>query len=311
MGDFNNIKTFDLVEATGSQISGFKALAVGLARTLRYPQVLAAMFAANLLVALVLAVLPGVALLGPARSLTMGEAAEGVPAWLVLETLMGATIDSQLDQTAPIEFSPAAQQAVLLALGGLLVLPLASWLPTAFLYGGVLKTYCNPPEPFNGRRFLAECWRWMGPFALLGAFQGLAFGVVLLPLVLTGVGIAVALGGLGALFVMLLVALLGLAWLAWMEFTRIFMVAGEQRNIFRGLGRGLVYVVTHPLQILPFYGVALLGLLGVHALFRFGLLPVVPLQVWLLVLVVQQVFVFLRLWARAVRLAGGAALVVQ
>jgi hypothetical protein len=59
------------------------------------------------------------------------------------------------------------------------------------------------------------------------------------------------------------------------------------------------------------YGLALLMLGLLHALFRWGLMANMPLDWWLLVLFVQQTFVLARLGARLVRLAGGVALVQQ
>ena len=45
-----------------------------------------------------------------------------------------------------------------------------------------------------------------------------------------------------------------------------------------------------------------------HALYRLGLMPLLPLEWWLLVLAVQQSFILLRLGSRLARLAGASAL---
>jgi hypothetical protein len=103
-------------------------------------------------------------------------------------------------------------------------------------------------------------------------------------------------------------ALLTLLGLALMEYTRILSVTDGTRNIFRALGRALRLVWRQPLAVLALYLLSLLLAALLHAVYRVGLMPYLPLDKWLLVLLVQQGFIAARLGARLARLAGGVTL---
>jgi hypothetical protein len=87
----------------------------------------------------------------------------------------------------------------------------------------------------------------------------------------------------------------------------VAVVEGTQ-NVFQAFAGALRFVFRHALPVAGLYGLALLLLGTLHVLFRQGLMPRLPLDWWLLVLLVQQLFILARLWARLVRLAGGVAL---
>ena len=100
-------------------------------------------------------------------------------------------------------------------------------------------------------------------------------------------------------------------WLALFELARAGAVVAGERHVGRALGGALRVLRRRPWPVMLFFGLAL-GVLGLsHALFRWGLTPVLPLDWWLLVLVVQQAFVVLRLALRLWRLGGEVALVGQ
>lgn len=130
---------------------------------------------------------------------------------------------------------------------------------------------------------------------------------------LTGalVGAVTAVGGWLAWILAPPLALLALLWLALVEFVRVAAVVGQTRNVFQALGGALRFVLSgfrNLVAVLGFYVLALLLLGLLHALYRWGLMARLPLEMWPLVLVVQQTFILARLWARLVRMAGGVAL---
>jgi len=291
-------------------VNGWDALRIGISRATRYRWVLLILFAVNLASALSLAVLPA---LGLAAELghrpAIHRAADGVDAWLVVETLM-----SPLSETALGEEATGPESLV--GLATVAALPLLAWLPAAFLSGGVLLTYAEAlpcsgesrTSPFHGRRFLWGCWHWFGAFLLLGAVQGVASILLFISAIGVAAGAVAAVGGWLTWIVAPLLMTVAALWLALFEYTRIVAVVGGTRNIARAFGRAVGFVFRHPLPVAGLYGLALLLLGLVHALYRWGLMPYLPLDWWPLVLVVQQAFVLARLWARLVRLAGGVAL---
>lgn len=312
-------------------MNGWQAFRIGLSRVLRCPQVLLILFAANLLSALVLAALPALDLATDfGHRPAIRQAADGIDAWLVVETLL-APLAAAHTGPAP---SGGPQPAALLGLATVALLPLLAWLPAAFLSGGVLVTYAGgqalspgeaglpatsspttspPAEPkpprFRWRRFLWGCWHWFGAFLLLGAAQGITSMVLFLPF---SVAVAAAVAAVGGWLAWVLVPLLVLAavlWLALMECTRIIAVVEHTRNVGRAFGRAVRLVFRRFPSVAGLYGLALLLLGLLHALYRWGLMPHLPLDWWPLVLIVQQAFVMARLGARLARLAGGIAIV--
>lgn len=291
-------------------MNGWHAFRTGLARALRPPWVLLVLFAANLASALLLAALPALGLtawLGHRPAIR--HAADGTDAWLVLEGLLASFANTALGQGADV--SEFAQKAIYVAwanLAALLLAPVAAWLPTAFLTGGVLLAYAEAPASVRLRRFLWGCWHWFGAFLLLGLVQGILFALVFTAVAIVAVLLISALGQWLAWVIIPLAVLFGVLWLALFEYTRVAAVAEGTRNIARAFGRAVRFCFRHPLAVGGLYGLALLTLGLAHALFRVGLFPRLPLTWWLLVLAVQQAFILVRLWARLVRLAGATAL---
>jgi hypothetical protein len=290
-------------------MNGWDAFRVGLTRALRYRGVLFLLLAVNLASALLLAALPALGLLGPAHRPVVREAADGVDAWLVLETLMAPVTGAFLGPGgSEPTLSPGMQQAVLAALVTAAATPLLAWLPAAFLSGGALLTYADAPQPLRWRRFLWGCWHWFGAFLLLGAVQAIVSVALFVPLVGVAIGAAAAVGGWLTWVVAPLLALAAALWLALTEYARIATVVGQTRNIARAFGGAVRFVFRNFPAVAGLYGLALVLLGLVHALYRWGLMPHLPLDWWPLVFIVQQSFILARLAARLVRLAGGAAL---
>lgn len=298
-------------------MNGLDAFRIGLSRLLRYRQVLLLLFGVNLLSALLLAVLPAAGLAAEfGHRPSMRQAADGVDAWLVIETLMAPLSSTVLEGEGWPELTRRLQQATLVGLATAVALPLLAWLSAAFLSGGVLLTYAEVPQPFDEfeaqpfrwRRFLWGCYHWFGAFLLLGAVQGVASVVLFVPLVGAAVGAVAAIGGWLTWVVVSLVALTALLWLTLTEWARIVAVVGQTRNIFRAFGRAVRFVFRNFPAVAGLYGLALAVLGSLHALYRWGLMAYLPLDWWPLVLIVQQAFILTRLGARLVRLAGGVAL---
>jgi len=317
-------------------MNGWSAFRVGLSRVLRYRQVLVILFAVNLFGALALAALPAWGLAaGLGCRPAIRQAADGVDAWLVIETLASWSTDGTLRQkTMSLGSVPAAGVALL------------AWLSGAFLNGGVLFTYAEdgrslsklgsspsdktspgpqaPPSVdapealssngpnarrFRWRRFLWGCWHWFGAFLLLGIAQAVASVVLFVLLVGGAIGAVAAVGGWLTWVVVPLLMLVAVLWLALTECTRIVAVIEGTRNVVRAFGGAIRFVLRHIPSVAGLYGPALLLLGLVHALYRWGLMPHLPLEWWALLLVVQQATIAVRLGARLVRLAGGVALV--
>jgi apolipoprotein N-acyltransferase len=211
-------------------------------------------------------------------------------------------------------------EAVLLGLLAGLALPVLAWVPASFLSGGLLLTYVEAlrpgmhnqqPRPFHWRRFAWGCWHWWGTFLLWGAIQALAFLGVMVPAIVLGAGAVAAAGRWLAWIVAPLLGLLAILGLMLVEWTRILAVVDGTRNLFRAFGQAGRFVFRHPLAVSGLYGLSLLLVGAVHAVYRLGLMPLLPLDWWLLVLLVQQTFILARLGTRLARLAGGVALSVQ
>ncbi|MBL7065983.1 MAG: hypothetical protein ISS49_17540, partial [Anaerolineae bacterium] len=239
-------------------------------------------------------------------------------AWLVTETLTAPLSGTALGEGGWPELTRRLRQATLLGLLTAAALPLLAWLPATFLSGGVLLTYAeavrlsahdeDPQQPFRWRRFLWGCYHWFGAFLLLGVVQGVASVVVLIPATGAAVAAVAAVGGWLTWVVVPLLALVVVLWLVLFEYARVIAVVGETRNVARAFVETARFVVRRPLAVAGLYGLALLLLGLLHALYRWVLMPLLPLDWWPLVLLVQQVFILARLWARLVRLAGGVAL---
>jgi hypothetical protein len=290
-------------------VSGWDAFCSGLSRATRYRWVWFTLFAANLASGLLLAALPALGLaswLGHRPAIR--QAADGVDAWLVVETLTSPLGETALGESLLSGSPRALRQGMLLSLLTLAALPALAWLPVTFLTGGALLTYAEAPQPFRWRRFLWGCWRWWGPFSLLSLVQAGVSIVLFLPLVAVAVGAVAAVGRWLAWLAVPLLGLVAALWLALVECTRAIAVLEETRNVIRALVAAARFIFRHFPALAGLYGPMLLLLILLHALYRWGLAPRLPLAWWPLVLIVQQAFILARLWARLARIAGGVAL---
>jgi hypothetical protein len=297
--------------------NGWTAFRVGLFRAARCRWVLLILFAINLLGAVLLVALPAIGLAsGLGFRPAIHQAADGVDPWMVIETMMTPVTSMTLGGQEQARLIDQLRQMTLLGLLTTLAMPIIAWLPAAFLSGGVLLTYAeaeqSPGErsspPFRWRRFLWGCWHWFGAFLLLGVMQGLASGVLFVPLIGAAAGGIALAGGWMAWIAGPVLACAVALWLALMEYTRIAAVIRGTRNVFRAFGDAVRFIFRNFSAVAGLYGLALLLLMALHALYRWGLMPHLPLERWLLVFIVQQTFITARLWARLVRWAGGVAL---
>jgi hypothetical protein len=292
-------------------MKGWQAFLAGLGRAFRYREVWLILFAVNLLSALALATLPAAGLAsGLGHRPAMQDAADGVDAWYVVETLVSPLSEAALEgDGVPSGPAPGAPVVILLGMLGIVVLPLVAGVPASFVSGGLLLTYAEAPRPFRWRRFLWGGWHWWGAFLLLALVQGVLVFLVFGPMVAVGVGVVAAVGSGAAWGVVPLLGLVGAVGLALVELCRVFAVTEGTRNLFQALGQAVRYLVSHLPAMGALYFLSLLGVVLLHALFRLGLLPLLPLDRWLLVLVVQQAFVLLRLGTRLARLGGLVTLI--
>jgi hypothetical protein len=303
-------------------VNGWDAFRAGLSHATRHRRVLLILFAVNLASGLLLAALPALGLAGGfGHRPAIRQAADGVDAWLIVETLMAPLSGTALGEEGGWpELTRGLRQATLLGLATAATLPLLGWLPAAFLSGGVLLTYAEAVRlsardaaprsapRFRWRRFLWGCWHWFGAFLLLGVVQGVTSVVLFVPLVGVAMGIVAVVGSWLTWVVVPLLALIAVLWLALVECTRIVAVMEGTRNVVRALGEAVRFVFRRPLPVAGLYGLALLLLGLLHALYRWGLMPHLSLDRWPFVFIVQQSFILARLWARLVRMAGGVAL---
>lgn len=285
-------------------MNGWQALLRGISLARRHPQPWLLLYGANLLSALLLAALPALAL-GPdlARRPVIQDVADGLDAWLVLETSLSPLASSALE--APVDAAGSGPWAFLAGLVLLAGLPLAAWLPPAFIEGGLLLTFLQPGA-FRWRAFLAACWHWWGIFFLLAAVQGLATTMLVAPMA----ALAAAAGGAAWLGLAVLALFLA-AGLALVEYTRLLSVAQGTRNPFRAFTMAARFLSRRLPAVAGLYALSLASVALLHVTYRLGLMPLLPLRWWPLVLAVQQSFILLRLGTRLMRLAGAAALLRQ
>ncbi len=292
-------------------MNGWQAFRTGLAHTLRYWQVLLVLFAANLLSASLLVLLPALSLAsGLGHRPAIRQAADGVDAWFVIETMMSSLANEALEQEgAETELTRGLQQTVLSGSVIAAVLPLLAGLPAAFLNGGLLLVFLQARQPFRWRRFLWGCWHWFGTFLLLGLVQGIVFALIFVPAIAVAAVAVVSIGRWLAWVAIPGLALVAVFGMMLIECARMVAVVERTRNPFVAFGRAVRFVFRHPLPVAGLYGLSVLlaGLL--HLLFRLVLMPPLPLDWWPVVFLVQQTFVLARLGTRLVRLAGGVALI--
>ncbi len=283
----------------------------GLIRSLRYWQILAVFYITSLLSALPFAFLPALNLSGSAFRTSIRQAAQGINAWMLIEALIARAyrVSLGLGSSSRPELTSALESMLLFGLLAVIAAPLLAWITTAFFCGGVFLTYMEAPEPFQIRRFLWGCWRWFGAFLLLGLVQavlGILFFIPVGGAALLAVSYRFWLAWLLVPLVLLFAAL----WLALFEFAQLNAVSGGGGRIWHAMLDALRFFFRQPLVFGGLYALDFLLLALIHIVFRMGILPNLPLTWWPVVLPAQQIFIFLRLWNKGSRLAGGTALLL-
>ncbi|MBN1427736.1 MAG: hypothetical protein JXB07_05075 [Anaerolineae bacterium] len=282
--------------------TSWQAFRNGLTRSIRYPQVILCAYLFNLLTGLLLAVIPALTLVDPAHRTAIQDAANGIDMWLVEEILGSTTTYSILQETASGP-PPWLQQASLVVFFILLAVPVLAWLTASFLRGGILLAYVEAPQPFSWQRFFWGCWHWFGAFLLINLLLEIAT-LLLMSILLVGIVMAASAAGAWINWITLsLLVLIIVPWLAISDYTHLFAVVDQTRNVFKAFGKAFILIFRRPLALAGLFGLSLLMLLLIQAAFRI-LLPSLPPDWWPLVFVVTQVFIIARLWSRLVRWAG-------
>jgi hypothetical protein len=255
-----------------------------------------------------IAFLPGIRALDFAYRPAIQEAANGMDAWLLIESIFSEVNLQGMVDGESAGISTDGVQAVQMVLLAALVMPLLAWASTAFLSGGLVLTLSEASSPFRMRRFLWGCWHWFGVFLVFGLMKSAVGLFVLAPVFIGALGaLAASPAWLGWVTIFGL-SLILVIWISVNEFTYIFTVEERGRNIFRAFGKAAAFVLQNFTQVVVFYLFWLCLLAGVHAIFRLGIFPMLSLEIWLVAMIVQQVFILLRLWARVARMGTGIAL---
>lgn len=223
----------------------------------------------------------------------------------VLDSLTGHMLVAMTGAPSPEAGVPVLGSLVAMC-GALLIWPMFGIVWVA-LEGGTLASYAAP-TPLSWREFWAACRRWFGPFVLLNSA-----GVVVAALLL-GVAWSAAFALRGSLpLTAQVVRTLG--WLAagavasLVELARVVAVAQGTRHVGVMLRGAWQALMQHPVEVLTLLlaGLALYGLLD--GAYR-ALMGVLPFRWWLLTLLVQQLYVALRLGIRLSREAGLVGVIV-
>lgn len=217
----------------------------------------------------------------------------------VTDLLLGPLLKANLDIPTPDIGTPVLG-GLLGICGVLLVWPLFG-LVWVFLEGGTLTSYAAA-QPVTWREFWAGCKRWFGPFLVLNSV-----GVILAGLALVA-GLGVAYGLSGRLPVTAQVVR-GLGWLlaggiaSWVELMRVTAVVREVRQVGNWIRLTAQVVKAHALDIAQL----LLGSVALYALLGWAyrlVMDRLPFRWWLATLLIQQLYVLLRLGVRLAREAG-------
>ena len=283
-------------------MNGLDAFRIGLSRAARHREVLGILVAVSLLTALVAVAPAAVAWVGAAHRPAARHLVDGVEAWMIIDALSTPPVD---EGTAAFA-GEGTQRTLLLALVTVVVLVLLTWLSSAFLGGGVLRTYAES-DHFRWRQFLRDCWRWFGALLWLSFLQAVGTAVLGTLLLLLVLFAASTMGWLGA-WMLASIVILAVAWLAFMDLTRVVAVVGETRNVLRASRQGLRVLFRRPLAVGALYGLSVLACIALLALYRWALVPRLPRAWWLIAFILQQGFVALWLWVRLGRWAGGTVL---
>lgn len=276
----------------------------GIGYMLQRWQLLIPPYALNLFSALILILLPTMTLLAPAHRPAIGDAANGVDGWMILEIAMSPLVNRELGIK---ELSPEIQQAGIFGLLAIVVAPLTAGIVNAFLNGGILLVYHEQTQSFQWKRFVWGCWHWFSAFLLLGLIQFI-LAVVIFGTLIGGAMTLIGLAEWTTWIMIPILILFMMCWLGIMELTGAQMIVGSRRNFARAFFDSLRDVVRRPIHFLVFYGLVTLALVTAHLIFNW-VMPSMPLDSILVVLIIQQGFVVVRLGLRLVRAGGSVALI--
>lgn len=298
----------NIVEATArtthnvpGRVNAWQAFRAGLRRALRCWPLLLVFFAATLVVAALILLPVARALVDLAgRRLAAWDLAEGLPGWLIAESLG--------EITRPSAATERAISAGMLALLGLPVwILMLSVLPT-LLSAGAIPVYSGGEGP-AGRRFARGLWRYGPTFLLLLFLETALYELsLLLTVLLTALAVLITGSLWGTLLATPLLAAVVVFIPWWFEYARTLAVVEGQKRAFRALGHGFSFL-RHNLG--PAAALALLH-------FFLSLLPYLPYLLltnvwpagwWVGTVVLQQLLIAAILGARLARLAGQVALV--
>jgi len=288
------------------KITQQQPLRAGLRLAARYWAALLIVYTVNLINGLALTIPPGTAVMMNVGHLpALRQAADGIDAWQVIDTMMSPLADNALGLSADASsLTSWLRQVTIIGLLTALAIPVIAWFTSTFLSGGVLSTFAASPRPFQLKRFIHTCWHWFGVFLLLGVVQT----AVTLVFFAISAGLSaglIALGGWQLAWVLVpLLVLLGLFLFAVFELTRVVAVTSGTRRISHAFRGATKLIGRRPLAISLLYGLTFLSLVILRAIYNQGIRPSLPLDWWPLVLVVQQTHILLRLWIRLARIAG-------
>jgi hypothetical protein len=207
---------------------------------------------------------------------------------------------------APEDLAPETTLATLAVLGGLIVAVAAA----ALLPGGAILIYREGLPSFSFRRFIWGTAHWSVPFLALWLLEAVVTALAwALGFFLLLFGLAAGAGACA--LVPGLIIVLGVPFLFGMlaEYARVASVADDRRNPFAMLARAWRMVWARPWAYAGIYALGPVLALALLALYGYVLSPVTALAALPVMIVAQQLVVFLRLLARLWRLASETALI--
>jgi hypothetical protein len=291
-------------------MSLWKALRDGIIAATHIPAPLVVLFVVYLVGALVLTAPVAVALNSwVGHRLAARDLARDFDALLAIESALSNNA-LQAAGTSSAPGAPAESRAAATTLFVMFGMALIAWqaapLPDAMLGGGILLTFLE--ERFAWRRFLGGAWHWLLPFLALAVMFVLCAALV----VTLGAGALIALEAAKASVltvpVLVLTGLVYVALAMTFEYAHVIAVAEGTRNVFRTLGRAVVFITRQPVPTFGLYLLmAALGL-ALIPLYSGVVAPVIPFEWGLIAITAQQLFIVGRLWARLARLAGEVSL---
>lgn len=269
-------------------------------------QLIIILYAANLGLALLLALVPAFGLLQMGRLTALNDAAQAIRIPLIWDLL------SPLLQVDPQGETMGIQGAGTIGLSFVLIglaAPFLALLMASFLAGGVYRAFARSSTAFSLGGFLKDSLAWFFPALAVYLLIGLAAVVLLIPsLVLVPVLMGIS-RLLGWLVIALVVVLFSLVLLVG-ELALAAMTAANSRSLGVGFSGAFRCLFKRPLSVLAVVAIALAAAALVQVIFRL-LLPLAPGDQWLLVLLLTQLFVIGRVAARLLRNAGETALVTS